>query len=160
MTATASSPVRSNESVSMTLTVQRGLRGVQSLRRLGAFQRLGLKWGCKPDTAKDQVYGERGIYQKVADANEAFLADGLAERVAMLMAVVDASMLTEVPHWSEAIHRHNTADAHEDVAQAEWIKNTSDDALEGYIKKLAGDLRAGEVLLAALVQERNARRAK
>ena len=157
--ATAISPVRSSESVSMTLTVQRGLRGVQSPRRLSAFQRLGMKWGCKPDTAKDQVYGERGIYQKVADANEAFLADGLAERVAMLMAVVDASMLTEVPHWSEAIHRHNTADAHEDVAQAEWIKNTSDDALDGYIKKLATDIRNAEVLLSALVRERDSRKA-
>jgi hypothetical protein len=144
----------------MTLTVQRGLRGVQSLRRLSAFQRLGLKWGCKPDTAKDQVYGERGIYQKVADANEAFLADGLAERVAMLMAVVDASMLTEVPHWSEAIHAHNHHDASEDVAQADWMRNTSDESLDGYIKKLATDIRNAEVLLAALVQERDTRRAK
>ena len=143
----------------MALTVQRGLRGVQSLRRLGAFQRLGMKWGCKPETAKDQVYGERGIYQKVADANEVFLADGLAERVAMLMAVVDASMLTEVPHYTEAIHPHNAHDATEDVAQAEFVKNAGDAELDGWIKKLAGDLRAGEVLLASLVRERDARKA-
>ena len=159
MSAPMTHAVRGEKSVSMRLTVSAGGVGLNRKARLDAFARLGQKWGCKRETAQDQVYGERGIYQKVADANEAFLADGHSERVAMLMAVVDASMLTAVPHWSEAVHTHNLCDAQEDVAQSEWIKNTSDQNLENYIKKLAADLRNGEVLLAALVRERDERKA-
>jgi hypothetical protein len=133
----------------------------KSRTRLSAFERLGQKWGCKGETAKDRVYGERGIYQMVADANEAFLRDGHAERVAFLMAPVDASMMGEgVPHLHDAIHGHNTADAFEDAAQAEFIHSAGDGELEGWIRKLATDLHAGEVLLAALIRERDERRAK
>lgn len=132
----------------------------KSRPRPSAFALLGQKWGCKADTAKDRVYGERGIYQMVADANEAFLRDGLAERVAFLMAPVDASMMGEsVPHLHDAIHTHNHLDACEDVAQAEFIREGTDAELADWIKKLATDLHHGEILLAALIREREARKA-
>ena len=133
----------------------------KSPKRQSAFARLGRKWGCKEETAKDRVYGERGIYQMVADANEAFLEDGLSERVAFLMAPVDASMMGEgVPHLHEAIHAHNHLDACEDVAQAEFIHSAGDAELAEWIRKLATDLHHGEILLAALVRERDGRKAK
>ena len=126
---------------------------------LSAFQRLGLRWGCKADTAKDRIYGERGVYQMVADANEAFLQDGLPERVAFLMAPVDASLLTEVPNLTEAIYRHNRADAVEDCAQAEFIGNAGDTELDEWIRKLAQEAYAIDALKAALVKERELRKA-
>jgi hypothetical protein len=133
----------------------------KSKTRLDAFARLGQRWGCKRETAQDRVYGERGIYQMVADANEAFLEDGLSERVAFLMAPVDASMMGEgVPQLHDAIHAHNTLDALEDVAQAMFIHNAGDVELGEWIRKLATDLQHGEKLLAALVRERDGRKDK
>lgn len=130
----------------------------QRRERVSPYERLAQELGyTKTKTARDNVGRP---YLQVAITNRVLIEAGLTEKVGELMAVVDASMLTEVPHWSEAIHTHNASDAHEDVAQAEWIKHTSDEALDAYIKKLAGDLRVGEVLLAALVREQDERRAK
>jgi hypothetical protein len=156
-TPAMTAPVRLR-SVSMERTVRHSAHRFKSPGTVSAFHRLGQKWGCKPETAKDRVYGERGVYQMVADANEAFLADGLAERVAMLMAVVDASMLTTVPPLEEAIHKHNHSDAVEDVEQALFIRTAGDAELGGWITKLATDIRLSESLLAALVRERETRR--
>lgn len=122
-----------------------------------AFQRLGWKWGCKPETAKDRVYGERGIYRMVADANEEFLADGLAERVYTLMACIQASLLTEVPSLTVAINRHNVADASEDVQQAQFVANASSAELRGWKEKLAAERAALDELLASIEHEEQRR---
>lgn len=126
---------------------------------VSAFDRLGLKWGCKPETAKDRIYGDRGIYQMVADANEAFLAVGHSERVMMLMAPIDASLFTELPPLEECIYQHDVRDANEDVAQAEFVKHAGDNELTAWIIKLTDDTRAAEKLCAALVRERDRRKA-
>lgn len=137
----------------------KSLPGVSASRRPSPYDELGREWGCKGDTAKDQVYGERGIYKRVAQANAVFLRHGLSERVMMLMAPIDASLFTELPDLEECIYRHNKRDAQEDVQEAEFIRTRSDAALAGWVKELAADIKDAERLLAALVREQDERKA-
>lgn len=132
---------------------------IKSPPGLKAYSRLGRKWGCKDETAKDRIYGERGCYQMTADANEAFLAEGLTERVMTLMSPIDASLFTELPSFEECLHQHNHADAAEDLAQAEFVRTKSDAELGEWIRKLADEANALDKMLASAVRERERRKA-
>lgn len=121
------------------------------------YQRLAQELGyARVKTARDTVARP---YHQVAITNRVLIESGHPEKACELMAVVDASMLPEVPDLGEAIHRHNKADALEDVEQSEFIRTAGDAELAGWITKLATDLRHGETLLAALVRERDERKA-
>lgn len=160
MSTTATAHESSTDSVRMERTLRVAPIPLKSLRHPSAFVRLGRTWGCKPETAKDRIYGERGVYQMVAEANREFLADGHGDRVAFLMAPIDASLMGTIPDRAEAEHLHNVRDAAEDVHQAEWMATHSDAALDAYIKSLASDIHHAEILLAALITERDARKQK
>lgn len=163
MTAIVNTPDKNTtedpRSVGMASTLRACRPALKSPRHPSAWVRLGRTWGMKPETAKDRVYGERGIYQMVAEANREFIADGYGDRVAFLMAPIDASLMGQIPDRAEAEHVHNVRDAAEDVNQAEWMATHSDAALEAYIKSLASDIHCAEKLLAALITERDNRRA-
>lgn len=121
-------------------------------RRGSPYVRLAAELGyAKEKTARDNVARP---YLQVAITNRVLIEAGLTEKVGELMACVDASMMGEdVPHWTECQYLHDKSDATEDQAQAEWIHNTSTDALKGYIGKLRSDLWNAERLLTALVRE-------
>ncbi len=142
----------------MAHNIGRGPLPFKSPTRLSAYQRLGMRWGCRDSTAKDRIYGERGIYQMVADANSILLAEGYGERVAALMSVVEASLIPpDAPTLADCVHAHNQTDATEDLAQAEYLRNSTDEALAAWKRKLAHDLSCGERLLAAMVREETRR---
>lgn len=161
MIATTSRPVsrdsaESTERERMGTTV--GGRALAFTRhRAGSpYVRLAQELGvAKEKTARDQL---PWLYRRVAIANRVLLEAGMSEKVGEMMAVVEASLMGEVPPLADAINSHNRLDAVEDVCQAEFIRNAGDDELRAWIKKLAADVRAAEVLLSALCRERDARK--
>ncbi len=160
MTTTSITPIssRSDSEKRMDATVRQRTNQIKSLQRGSVWVRLGRKWGMKPETAKDRIYGERGIYRMVAEANQEFLADGHGDRVAFLMATIDASLMGAVPPLEDAIHREQCSDAMEDRYQADFIRNSGSDELEHCIKTLAKNIHDSEVLLAAYIAEKQRRK--
>ncbi len=61
--------------------------------------------------------------------------------------------------WQEAQYQADCADATEDRHQADWIRDESDAALEGYIGALSSDIHYAEILLDALLAEKHRRKA-
>jgi hypothetical protein len=117
--------------------------------------------GCGLASADKKLYGEHAVNLQCARIIASDLEAGDTEAAALFFAPIDAATIPgPVPHWTEAIHSHNLCDAGEDCAQAEWIRNTSDDNLDRYIRKLAIDIRNAEILLKALERERDERRDK
>lgn len=135
-----------------------GLPYLPITRQPGAlpFVRLAQELGyAKEKTARDQLSRP---YLQVAKTNEVLRASGHEAKAVELMTVVDASMQGALPCLADAVNAHNSADATEDVAQADFIKTSGDEQLEAWIKRLASDLKNGERLLACLVAERQKRR--
>ena len=154
-------PITSAESkslsaASMRETVPTPVLPFKRHRHVSPYERLGEELGIKTKTARDNVARP---YLQVAITNRVLIEAGQSEKVVELMAVIDASLLTQTPPLVDAINDHNRCDATEDVAQAEFIKNAGDAELEAWIKKLAADLHAGETLLRCLITERDNRRA-
>ena len=96
--------------------------------------------------------------QRVAQGNRVYREYGLPDVVTDHMAAIDASLASELPGLTDAINCHNVSDATEDVAQADYVRRSGDEELENWIKRLARDLRNGEVLLACLEAEKQWRR--
>lgn len=131
-------------------------RRFQRPPRPSPYVRLAQKLGyAKPKTARDNLARP---YHQVATTNAVLRSFGLDAKVCELMVEVDASMLGPIPDYRESIHDHNTRDAGEDIAQADFLRNAGDVELETWIKRLAGSIRADELLLAGLVRERDHRR--
>jgi hypothetical protein len=122
--------------------------------------RLHQLHGESPVTWENRMSGEVSDYKQVARMNRTLIEFGLTEKVAELMAVIDASLMGQVPSFEDAMYHHNLSDALEDYRQAEFIHDASDANLDAYIKKLAIHAHHTEQLMAALLQERETRRAK
>jgi hypothetical protein len=121
--------------------------------------RLHQLHGESPTTWENRMSGEVSDYKQVARMNRTLIDFGLTEKVAELMAVIDASLMGQVPSFEDAIYHHNVSDALEDYRQAEFVHDASDANLDAYIKKLAIHAHHTEQLMAALVAERETRKA-
>jgi hypothetical protein len=116
---------------------------------------------CSEAVAEKKVYGHRAVNHETATVIEAMLQRGEIEDAAAFGAPITAALTgTPAPHWTDAMHDHNYRDAAEDVDQARWIRESSDAALELYIRSLATDIRYAERYLASLCRERDERRTK
>jgi hypothetical protein len=121
--------------------------------------RLHQLHGESPVTWENRMSGEVSDYKQVARMNRTLIDFRLTEKVAELMAVIDASLMGHVPSFEDAMYHHNLSDALEDYRQAEFIHDASDANLDAYIKKLAIHAHHTEQLMAALVAERETRKA-
>lgn len=129
----------------------------QRRRAPSPYPRLANELGfAKAKTARDNV---AVAYRRVAITNRVLREAGLDAKVGELMAVITASLAGDPPPLEDAIHRAQRADATEDCYEADFIRRSGDAELEAWITHLAGELHLGEVLLAALVREREARKA-
>lgn len=129
-----------------------------SARRASPYDRLAQELGyARAKTARDNV---AVAYKRVALTNRVLIEAGMQAKVGELMAVIEASLMGETPPLEEAIHAAQCADAEEDKYEAEFIYRAGDHELEGWIKKLAAEVHSAEVLLKALITERDARRAR
>jgi hypothetical protein len=126
---------------------------------VSACFRLHQLHGESPTTWENRMSGEVSDYKQVARMNRTLIDFGLTEKVAELMAVIDASLMGHVPSFEDAMYHHNLSDALEDYRQAEFIHDASDANLDAYIKKLAIHAHHTEQLMAALVAERETRKA-
>jgi hypothetical protein len=163
MTATATRAAVSTDSVAFMDAMMRDRVTPRhpQMRVSPKLRAVALALGCSEATAEKRMYGEHAVNLQTAKIIECLLLRGETEEAGAFEAPILAALMgTTVPHWSEAVHEHNRNDGLEDVRQASWIHDQSDENLDAYIRQLAPDIRAAERLLAALVQERNARRAK
>lgn len=128
-------------------------------QRSGKIREIALALGCSESVTHKKLYGPHAVNLETATILEVLIRRGDTQDAAAFEAPVAAAMMGEsLPSFADAINHHNSYDAFEDVAQAQFIKNAGDVELDGWIKKLAGDLHHGEVLLACLNAERERRR--
>ena len=130
----------------------------QRRARVSPYHRLAQELGyAREKTARDNVGRP---YLQVAITNRVLIEAGLTEKVGELMACVEASVMGDsVPNLHEAIYKAGCADAEEDRYEADFIHNAGPVELEAWIKKVAHEIHNQEVLLAALIRERDARKA-
>jgi hypothetical protein len=127
--------------------------------RSAKLREIAFALQCSEATAEKKLWGPHAVNLETAKCIQVMLNRGETEEAAAFEAPILAALMgTEVPHWSESIYPHNSHDALEDVAQADFIQNAGDAELAQWIKKLAADLRHGEKLLAGLVNEQQKRR--
>lgn len=80
--------------------------------------RLHQMHGESPTTWENRMSGEVSDYKQVARMNRALISAGLADKVAELMATIDASLMGEaVPHLYDAIRMEQIADREEDACE-------------------------------------------
>lgn len=119
-------------------------RRIKSPPPLTAFQRvcveIGMELGCKPETVKDNLTRGFGWHHKVAVANTILIRHRLYEKVADVMAEVDASMLPGEVELADALLASAIADAEEDVAEANYRHTPTAATAHALIKKSAGDI--------------------
>jgi hypothetical protein len=78
--------------------------------------RLHQLHGESPTTWENRMSGEVSDYKQVARMNRELIAAGLSDKVAELMATIDASLMGEaVPHLYDAIAQEQHADREEDA---------------------------------------------
>lgn len=139
--------------------MRRPVRPIKKVTLESASIRLHELHGDSPATWQNRMFGATSDYQQVARMNAVLVDLGLSDKVSDFMVPVFASVAPRnLPHWTELIHVHNSSDAFEDAAQAELIKNATDENLDRYISQLANDVRIAESLLATLEAERQQRR--
>jgi hypothetical protein len=116
--------------------------------------------GCSEASAEKKLYGPHAVNVETAVILETLIRRGDTQDAAAFESPIRAAMMGEaLPTIADAVNKHNACDAYEDVAQADFVKNSAGDAeLDGWIKKLAHDIHNGEMLLACLEQERQRRR--
>jgi hypothetical protein len=115
--------------------------------------------GCSEASAEKKLYGPHAVNVETALILETLIRRGDTQDAAAFESPIRAAMMGEgLPSLTDAVNRHNSLDAFEDVCQAQFITNAGDEELAGWIKKLASDLHAGEILLACLDNERTRRR--
>ena len=118
--------------------------------------RLSEVWGCQVTTAHNR---RMQVGQWVEDVLLTYREAQDTESMAKLLARIDAALAgqREVP-LPDAQYKADHHDAAEDSAQAVWVRDKSDDALDAYITSLSHDLYAGTQLLAQLKAERQHRK--
>jgi len=159
MSAPSVTAAKGERSVSMRAKIGGRVLPIQRRERLSPYVRLAQELGySKEKTARDNVARP---YIQAAITNRVLLEAGWTEKVGELNGIVTASLMGEnIPAVAEAIYRAACADADEDRVEAEFIHRSGDAELESWIKKLAADIHNSEVLLAALIRERDGRKAK
>jgi hypothetical protein len=105
--------------------------------------RLSRMYGEATSTWESRVYGENSVYRLAAKINRELIAAGLTEKVAELLAPIDASLMGEaVPPLHEAIVREQQGDRSEDGCQDAFLLALSEGAVpvaeaKEYVKRSA-----------------------
>jgi hypothetical protein len=143
--ATAISPVRSSESVSMRANVRPDARRFHSTRRPSAALRLAHLWGCSEKTAEMRLSGDHSVFRMSRDAIQVAVDLGQTERAGMWLDLVESPFLgTGVLPYHEAKYRAGCTDADEDRAEAEYERNPCPDTARALIAKSVADRRRAE----------------
>lgn len=115
---------------------------------------VGLALGVSEAVAERRLYGSEAVNLQAAVIIAVLLRRGEVEDAATFEAPISAAMLGPVVGPMLDLQRSaDESDGYEDVAEAGWIAEKSDEALAIYIRKLASDLYHGSRLLAALKAE-------
>jgi hypothetical protein len=121
----------------------RNLNGRPSL-----FLRCADKWGCQATTARSRV--ERSMSDAL-DVVEELVRMGDTERLGHYLTLFDAVLAgqPQLPKL-DAVYQHDHADAHEDVAQAEYRKDPCIRTARKWFDQLGREGRSAEPVMAAL----------
>lgn len=127
-----------------------------SVRPVPHDVRLSESWGCQVHTAHNR---RMLIGQWIEDVVQVYRDAGDNESLGNLLARIDAASAGKIPvSLPDALYRADRCDAAEDTAQAQFIYDRSDGALDAYINHLSQELYSGTQLLALLRDERKRRK--
>lgn len=148
--------VRTAESERMGTKISPRVLEFKSRTHLSHDVRLSEEWGCQVTTAKNR---RMLVGQWIEDILRCYRDAGDTEATAKLLARIDAATAGQIPlTLAETQYHSDCTDAAEDAAQARWIYDQSNEALDTYANQVAQDIYALTNHLANLRAEQKKRR--